>query len=699
MPNQIHIKAAAAGIFWIFTFSAAPTLSQTSISQPVIEDGALASIWDGGIGAFDEALGYETCRNDGGSGCPSVSWSWVTASGRGQVFRGSWSNNNQHAGIFFKADTAVDLSNYASGSVDFEARVTSGSSGLSVKIDCIYPCTSGDIHLQQALTTNWQNYSIPVSQLVNGGLNLYAIDTGLVFWPTNREAVNIELDNVRWRADNTDTSPPPSNDGWDLGSLTGPDSPTQYNGYRLAWADEFNGSQLNLSDWNFNIGNSGWGNNEWQFYQEANATIVDGHLVITAREEQRNGSDYTSARIKTEGNVSFTYGRVDIRAALPRGQGIWPALWALGDNFSDVGWPYSGEIDIMEMIGGSGKENTVHGTVHWNNGGLGAPYSHNYIGGAYYGQDFSAGFNVFSIIRTPTSIEWRVNDEPYYQFDIDDSATLAAFRKSFFLIFNIAVGGNWPGPPDNTTEFPQRMVVDYVRIFEPASDDGEGYTDDGGQGQPGEPPSGGGTEDPDTDQDGLSDREEEIYGTDPNRADSDGDGYGDGQEVASGTDPSDPFSNSTINNTGKLEVPARGQTLGGIGILSGWHCTADVITFRIDGGEDMLAASKTDRADTVEVCGDANNGFGLLFNFGLLASGQHTITVFADGKEFERLRFNTHQLSTGEFLTDVSAETVIEDFPRDGHSVTVRWDEALQNFRIVSETNPAAAGARYRTGH
>ena len=243
------------------------------------------------------------------------------------------------------------------------------------------------------------------------------------------------------------------------------------------------------------------------------------------------------------------------------------------------------------------------------------------------------------------------------------------------------------------------MAVDYVRIFEPAADDGEGNTDDGGQGQPSDPPSGVGTEDPDTDQDGLSDREEEIYGTDPERADSDGDGYSDGQEVASGTDPSDPFSNSTVNNAGKLEVPVRDQTLGGIGILSGWHCTADVITFRIDGGEDMLAASKTDRADTAEVCGDANNGFGLLFNFGLLASGQHTITVFADGKEFERLRFNTHQLSTGEFLTGVSAETVVEDFPRDGHSVTVRWDEALQTFRIVSETNPAAAGARYRTGH
>ena len=104
-----------------------------------------------------------------------------------------------------------------------------------------------------------------------------------------------------------------------------------------------------------------------------NASLTQGFLLITAKKESKGNADYTSARIKTEGLFSFTYGRVDIRAALPRGQGIWPALWALGSNFSEVGWPYSGEIDIMEMIGGSGREDTVHGTVHWNIGGLTAP--------------------------------------------------------------------------------------------------------------------------------------------------------------------------------------------------------------------------------------------------------------------------------------------------------------------------------------
>ena len=250
----------------------------------------------------------------------------------------------------------------------------------------------------------------------------------------------------------------------------GPDSPLRYDDFHLVWSDEFSGTRLDQQSWSHDIGtgSEGWGNNEWQYYRSSNISVADGFLSITAKRENYGGRNYTSSRIKTEGLMAFTYGRVDIRAKLPRGQGIWPALWALGSNFSEVGWPYSGEIDIMEMIGGSGREDTVHGTVHWNIGGLSAPYTHTFTGGTFTAGDFSADFNVFSVIRTADQIEWRVNDVPYYQFAIDDSASLAAFRKPFFLIFNVAVGGNWPGYPDDTTSFPQQMVVDYVRIFEPA---------------------------------------------------------------------------------------------------------------------------------------------------------------------------------------------------------------------------------------
>ena len=260
-------------------------------------------------------------------------------------------------------------------------------------------------------------------------------------------------------------------------------SPTAYPDMRLLWSDEFDGDDVNLRDWNFDIGDNGWGNEEWQYYQPQNATLQEGHLVITAREQRVGGSTYTSTRIKTEGEVEFTYGRVDIRAALPEGQGIWPALWALGANFRQVGWPRTGELDIMEMIGGRGRENTVHGTMHWNRGGLNAPYSHNYQGGSYHldSGKFSYGFHVFSMIRSPEGVTWLVDDTPFYSYQFTDAPDFDAFQKPFFLIFNIAVGGRWPGYPDDSTNFPQRLVVDYVRVFGANADDedsdGDGVAD------------------------------------------------------------------------------------------------------------------------------------------------------------------------------------------------------------------------------
>jgi beta-glucanase (GH16 family) len=162
------------------------------------------------------------------------------------------------------------------------------------------------------------------------------------------------------------------------------------------------------------------------------------------------------------GKKEFKYGRVDIRAALPKGQGIWPALWMLGSNFSDVGWPMCGEIDIMELVGGDGKDNIVHGTTHWDNNGSYANY-----GGSYRLPTgiFNDEFHVFTIIWDESKIAWLVDDKQYHSIDISPAA-LSEFRQEFFFIFNVAVGGNWPGSPDGTTEFPQRMIVDYVRVFQ-----------------------------------------------------------------------------------------------------------------------------------------------------------------------------------------------------------------------------------------
>ena len=242
-------------------------------------------------------------------------------------------------------------------------------------------------------------------------------------------------------------------------------TPTSYDGYTLAWQDEFSGATLS-GDWTHEIGtgSNGWGNNELQYYRKENTSMVDGFLVITAKKESFGGRSYTSSRIITQGNQSFQYGRIDIRALLPQGQGIWPALWMLGDSFSTVGWPACGEIDIMEKIGGEGNENEVHGTLHWDNNGSHACTCEQ--GNQYTLSNgiFADEFHVFTIIWDANAIKWYVDDQLYKTVDITPAA-LSEFHQKFFFIFNVAVGGNWPGSPDNTTQFPQRMIVDYVRVF------------------------------------------------------------------------------------------------------------------------------------------------------------------------------------------------------------------------------------------
>lgn len=248
---------------------------------------------------------------------------------------------------------------------------------------------------------------------------------------------------------------------------SGYSTPLSYAGYTLSWQDEFNGSTLNLTDWNFETGAGGWGNNELQNYLEANTSVDGGFLTIEAKDQVFNTSAYTSSRITTQGKQSFEYGRVDIRAKLPYGQGIWPALWMLGDNISSVGWPRCGEIDIMEMVGGAdagngGGDNVLHGTIHWDNNGTKSDYGNSTTLSSGV---FANKFHVFSIIWDNQKIEWYLDDVKYNSADITPS-DLEEFHAKFFFIFNVAVGGNWPGSPDASTVFPQKMIVDYVRVFQ-----------------------------------------------------------------------------------------------------------------------------------------------------------------------------------------------------------------------------------------
>jgi len=243
-------------------------------------------------------------------------------------------------------------------------------------------------------------------------------------------------------------------------------TPNSLTGYSLVWGDEFDGSTLDESNWTFEIGDGcdkglcGWGNNELQIYSSnsENIKLENGSLVITALED----APYSSSRIITQDKREFKFGRIDIRAKLPKGQGIWPAIWMLGANIDEVSWPACGEIDIMEMVGHEAK--VSHSTVHWGRAGEGSQFKGNSF---FLKEDFAERFHVFTLLWKNNSLQFYVDETFFYEITPSDTqGFLYPFNEEFFFIMNVAVGGNWPGSPDETTEFPQSMEVDYLRVFQ-----------------------------------------------------------------------------------------------------------------------------------------------------------------------------------------------------------------------------------------
>jgi len=243
-------------------------------------------------------------------------------------------------------------------------------------------------------------------------------------------------------------------------------------GYVLSWGDEFNGKDGSLPDsskWVMEAGGGGWGNNELESYtnRPQNAQIRNGNLVITAIKETFTGTDgierpYTSARLKTAKLFEQRYGRFEARIKIPKGQGMWPAFWMLGNNIDAVGWPTSGEIDIMENIG---KEPAVvHGSMH----GPGYSGAQGLTGGYTLPTGkFADDFHLFAAEWEPGTVRFYVDSSLY---ETRTPADLPAgkswvFDHPFFILLNVAVGGDWPGSPDSTTVFPQAMQIDYVRVY------------------------------------------------------------------------------------------------------------------------------------------------------------------------------------------------------------------------------------------
>jgi len=206
--------------------------------------------------------------------------------------------------------------------------------------------------------------------------------------------------------------------------------------WELVWQDEFNGSIG--PDWVFETGNGsgGWGNNELEYYRRENATVENGNLVITARHEDFGGFHYTSARMKTQGKMNFRYGRIEARIAMPSAAGLWPAFWMLGSDIGSVGWPACGEIDIMEHIN---DVPNVYGTMHWRND-AGA---HQQSGGNTPVDVTS--YHVYAIEWDDQQIRWLVDGRQYYAASADGTNGTGAFHQDFFILLNMAVGGDWPG--------------------------------------------------------------------------------------------------------------------------------------------------------------------------------------------------------------------------------------------------------------
>ena len=319
-----------------------------------------------------------------------------------------------------------------SGAYTFAFRVAAPSAGGVISTDL----NAGAIQLGNTAvpaTGGWQNWTT-VQRTVNVNAGTYNLGTFI-------SSAGFNLNWISITGASCGSTPPPT-------------------GWTLAWADEFNGTALDTSKWNIEVNGNGGGNNELQYYtaRQENVRVAGGELVIEARREAWLGKQYTSGRITTQNKASWQYGRMEARMKIPTGKGTWPAFWMLGNSISTVGWPASGEIDIMEHVN---SEPFTHGTIHWSN--QNNAYA-NY-GGPSGSLDF-AQYHVYAVEWDASAIRWYVDGNKFHEVNIANGINgTSEFHAPYFLLFNLAVGGNWPGSPDASTVFPNRMQVDYVRVY------------------------------------------------------------------------------------------------------------------------------------------------------------------------------------------------------------------------------------------
>jgi len=371
-----------------------------------------------------------------------------------------WSCNGTHAQVFHVIPT--DNGYY---------RIVNINSDKALDIRDV--STQENAPLQQWGYGGGWNQQFAIVDRGGGQFSLHPRHTGMaldVFWGNAADGTGIVQYPYSGRANQLWTFE--GKGGSSGGGNTGGGTPP---GWKLTWSDEFNGpdgSGVDGSKWKADIGGSGWGNSELEYYTNSatNAHLQGGSLVIRATTEGAGQygcwygtCQYTSARLLTAGKVDVTYGRVEARIKIPAGQGMWPAFWMLGENIGQAGWPTCGEIDIMENIGR--EPSTVHGSMH------GPGYSGNTPETAVYslpgGARFSDDYHVFAVEWEPSVVRFYVDGSLYQTRTPADlpPGTKWVYDHSFFMLLNVAVGGQWPGSPDGSTQLPQEMRVDYVRVY------------------------------------------------------------------------------------------------------------------------------------------------------------------------------------------------------------------------------------------
>lgn len=371
----------------------------------------------------------------------------------------------------FLAACSSDDSSSAKPSAPIEESFSDSSSGITEPVEAEISSSSDEGVAPTDTTFSETSCSFSESKSSSSTKITSSSDYSNVVSSSNARPASSSSAIDIFESSSSEAEPESSCSSWIVTSSSSSRDNVESSSSPYLWNDEFEGTVIDASKWTFETGATGWGNNEWQNYtaRSENAYVQDGILHIRANKEHYESSDYTSARMITKGKFSFTYGTVEARIALPIGKGIWPAFWLLGENIDDVSWPACGETDIIESVN---DENIVYGTNHWSSEGSYAQYGNNT--NDYYGTSLTLDitqFHTYKMVWNEKTIAMYVDDFKFHEISIERDANgksaggTDAFHKPFFFILNVAVAGNWPGFEVDDSQFPNEMLVDYIRVL------------------------------------------------------------------------------------------------------------------------------------------------------------------------------------------------------------------------------------------